>query len=125
MPAADVRKLKTLMRTTCGKMQGLLAFRRGEANPWALSYCYMRQVWDYLKRVADYEEKRAAVDEYNHGNKWRKRGLGMIPVKYGSGYNLLMLEQACAVISINQGDGSIFIHQGGVEMGQRHAAPRI
>jgi xanthine dehydrogenase/oxidase len=93
---------------------------RGDVTPFgqALSYCYMRQVWDYLKRVADYEEKRAAVDEYNHGNKWRKRGLGMIPVKYGSGYNLLMLEQACAVISINQGDGSIFIHQGGVEMGQ-------
>src|SRR5258708_39087578 len=42
----------------------------------------------------------------------------MIPVKYGSGYNLLMLEQAAAVISISQGDGSIFIHQGGVEMGQ-------
>lgn len=43
VPAADVRKLKTLMRTTCGKMQGLLAFRRGEANPWALSYCFINE----------------------------------------------------------------------------------
>ena len=95
-------------------------YRRGDVTPFgqALSYCYMRQVWDYLKGVAGYQEKRAAVDEYNRRNKWRKRGLGMIPVKYGSGYNLLMLEQACAVISISQGDGSIFIHQGGVEMGQ-------
>ncbi len=41
VPAADVKKLKTLMRATCGKMQGLLAFRRGETNPWALSYCYI------------------------------------------------------------------------------------
>jgi xanthine dehydrogenase/oxidase len=95
-------------------------YRRGDVTPFgqALSYCYMRQVWDYLKQVAHYEEKRASVDEYNSRNKWRKRGLGMIPVKYGSGYNLLMLEQAAAVISISQGDGSVFIHQGGVEMGQ-------
>jgi len=41
-----------------------------------------------------------------------------MPVKYGSGYNLVMLEQAAAVIAISQGDGSVFVHQGGVEMGQ-------
>lgn len=43
VPASDVRKLKALMRSTCGKMQGLLAFRRGESNPWALSYCYINE----------------------------------------------------------------------------------
>lgn len=41
VPASDARKLKALMRSTCGKMHGLLAFRRGEQNPWALSYCYI------------------------------------------------------------------------------------
>ena len=42
----------------------------------------------------------------------------MIPVKYGSGYNFVQIEQAAAIISINQGDGSVIVHQGGVEMGQ-------
>jgi xanthine dehydrogenase/oxidase len=95
-------------------------YNRGDATPFgqALSYCYMKQVWQYLKEKSNYTEKRAAVDDYNRKNKWRKRGLGMMPVKYGSGYNLLMLEQAAAVISISQGDGSVFINQGGVEMGQ-------
>ncbi len=95
-------------------------YRRGDVTPFgqALSYCYMRQVWEYLKDKASYAEKRAEVDKYNRDNKWRKRGLGMIPVKYGSGYNLLMLEQAAAVISISQGDGRVFIHQGGTELGQ-------
>ena len=102
------------------EVRELNMYRRGDVTPFgqALSYCYMRQVWQYLKDKANYAEKRTSVDEYNRRNKWRKRGLGMIPVKYGSGYNLLMLEQAQAVISISQGDGSIFIHQGGVEMGQ-------
>jgi xanthine dehydrogenase/oxidase len=95
-------------------------YRNGDVTPFgqALSGCYIREVWEYLKQVACYEEKRAAVDAYNRVNKWRKRGLAMIPVKYGSGYNLLMLEQAAAVVSISQGDGSVFIHQGGAEIGQ-------
>lgn len=95
-------------------------YNRGDVTPFgqALSYCYMKQVWQYLKDKSNYSEKRASVDDYNRKNKWRKRGLGMMPVKYGSGYNLLMLEQAAAVISISQGDGSVFVHQGGVEMGQ-------
>jgi xanthine dehydrogenase/oxidase len=95
-------------------------YNRGDVTPFgqALSYCYMKQVWQYLKDKSNYSEKRASVDDYNRKNKWRKRGLGMMPVKYGSGYNLLMLEQAAAVISISQGDGSVYVHQGGVEMGQ-------
>jgi xanthine dehydrogenase/oxidase len=95
-------------------------YNRGDVTPFgqALSYCYMKQVWQYLKDKSNYSQKRASVDDYNRKNKWRKRGLGMMPVKYGSGYNLLMLEQAAAVVSISQGDGSVYIHQGGVEMGQ-------
>ena len=42
----------------------------------------------------------------------------MIPVKYGSGYNLAQLEQAARRRRLRQGDGSVVIHQGGVEMGQ-------
>ncbi|HEX4962397.1 MAG TPA: molybdopterin cofactor-binding domain-containing protein [Thermoanaerobaculia bacterium] len=95
-------------------------YDRGDATPFgqALSYCYMKQVWAYLKQVSRYEEKRAAVDEFNRRNRWRKRGLAMIPVKYGSGYNFVLLEQSAAVVVVNQADGTIVIHQSGVEMGQ-------
>ncbi len=95
-------------------------YDRGDVTPFgqALSYCYMKQVWAYLKQVAKSDQKRAEVDAFNQKNKWRKRGLAMIPVKYGSGYNLKQLEQAAAIVVINQADGSIVVHQGGVEMGQ-------
>jgi xanthine dehydrogenase/oxidase len=42
----------------------------------------------------------------------------MIPVKYGSGYNLVQLEQAAAYIVVNHADGSVIVHHGGVEMGR-------
>jgi xanthine dehydrogenase/oxidase len=42
----------------------------------------------------------------------------MMPVKYGSGYNAPFLEQAGALVEVYQQDGTVLVHQGGVEMGQ-------
>jgi xanthine dehydrogenase/oxidase len=95
-------------------------YRQGDVTPFgqALSYCYMRDVWNYCKEKSEYESKMAQVDKFNRENKWIKRGVYMVPVKYGSGYNLTMIEQATAMVSIYSGDGSIIINQGGVDMGQ-------
>jgi xanthine dehydrogenase/oxidase len=95
-------------------------YRRGDVTPFgqALSYCYIREVWSFLKEKARFEMRAAEVTAFNKAHRWRKRGVAMLPVKYGSGYNALMLEQAVAVLSIHSGDGSITINQGGVEMGQ-------
>lgn len=93
---------------------------RGDVTPFgqALSYCYMRDVWDYVRRVSKYDEKLRECEEFNSNNKWTKRGVYCIPVKYGSGYNIVMLEQAAAIISVYSSDGTISINQGGVDMGQ-------
>lgn len=95
-------------------------YRRGDVTPFgqALTYCYMREVWSYLREVSRYDERKAEVAAFNAANRWRKRGIAMMPVKYGSGYNLTQLEQAVAYVAVYAGDGSVVIHQGGVEMGQ-------
>ncbi|KAL0259389.1 GTPase activating factor [Diplodia seriata] len=43
VPASDAKKILRLMRSTCGRMKGMLAFRRGDTSPWALSYCYINE----------------------------------------------------------------------------------
>lgn len=95
-------------------------YKRGDVTPFgqALTYCYMREVWSYLREKSRYDERRAQVAEFNRENRWRKRGIAMMPVKYGSGYNLVQLEQAAVHVAVYAGDGSVVIHQGGVEMGQ-------
>ncbi len=95
-------------------------YQRGDVTPFGqpLSYCYIREVWQYLKEKSDIVNRKIKVAEFNKNNKWRKRGIYMLPVKYGSGYNLVQLEQASAMVSIYAGDGSIVINQGGVDMGQ-------
>ncbi|WP_294962469.1 molybdopterin cofactor-binding domain-containing protein [uncultured Flavobacterium sp.] len=95
-------------------------YDRGDVTPFgqALTYCYMKQVWAYAKDVSNFEAKYKQVQDFNKENKWFKRGISIIPVKYGSGYNLLALEQSAAIVAINPGDGTVVIHQGGVEIGQ-------
>lgn len=102
------------------EVRGLNLYQRGQVTPFgqALTYCYMREVWEYLLKESRYELQLRAVNEFNSKNKWRKRGLAVIPVKYGSGYNLTQLEQAACYIAVNHADGSVLVHQGGVEIGQ-------
>ncbi|HYR12068.1 MAG TPA: molybdopterin cofactor-binding domain-containing protein, partial [Longimicrobium sp.] len=102
------------------EVRGLNLYQRGDVTPFGQSqpYCYMSDVWKYLKDKCGYEARMAEVQAFNAANRWRKRGLAMIPVKYASGYNLTMLEQAAAVASVYKADGSVVINQGGVESGQ-------
>jgi hypothetical protein len=39
VPPTDTRKMLALMKSTCGRMEGPLAFRRSGTTPWAISYC--------------------------------------------------------------------------------------
>jgi xanthine dehydrogenase/oxidase len=93
---------------------------QGQDTPYAepLESCYMREVWDYTLQQADFERRAAAVEQFNAANRWRKRGISVLPVKYGSGFNLALLEQGGALIEVYAQDGTVLVRHGGIEMGQ-------
>ncbi|KAK3387486.1 molybdopterin binding aldehyde oxidase/xanthine dehydrogenase [Podospora didyma] len=66
---------------------------------------------------ADYEARRSAVTEFNASHKWRKRGLALIPTKFGISFTALWFNQAGALVHIYH-DGSVLVAHGGTEMGQ-------
>ncbi|KAL0829108.1 hypothetical protein ABMA28_003962 [Loxostege sticticalis] len=74
----------------------------------------IKEMGEELKTKADYEKRKAAVDKFNHENRWKKRGLGWAFMKYtplnSAGYEVNM--------SIHHGDGSVTINHGGIEIGQ-------
>ncbi|KAI9739660.1 MAG: hypothetical protein M1834_006378 [Cirrosporium novae-zelandiae] len=73
---------------------------------------------EQIHKEADYEARKVKVDEFNSKNKWRKRGIAMIPTKFGLSFaTALHLNQAGAMVRI-YGDGSILLNHGGTEMGQ-------
>lgn len=95
-------------------------YELGDLTPYGekLNYCYLRDVWDYARKVSDFDRRLEEVRAYNRQNRWRKRGICLMPLKYGSGYNLTSLEQTGALIEIFDQDASILVRQGSVEMGQ-------
>ena len=61
-----------------------------------------------------------AVEEFNRANRWRKRGIAMIPQKYGIAFTEPRgsLNASSALVNVNMADGSVVVQHGGVEMGQ-------
>ncbi|XP_063994922.1 xanthine dehydrogenase-like [Diachasmimorpha longicaudata] len=82
-----------------------------------LLLCSLDRCWQQCILQSDYEMRRARVEEFNQGNRYRKRGIAVIPTKFGVGYTLRVLNQAGALVHVYT-DGSVLITHGGAEVGQ-------
>ncbi|KAJ6490221.1 Molybdopterin-binding domain of aldehyde dehydrogenase-domain-containing protein [Mycena vitilis] len=69
------------------------------------------------RRESRYDERRAAVDRFNKEHKWRKRGIVLIPTKFGLAFGVKAMNQGSALVHVYM-DGSVLVAHGGVEMGQ-------
>jgi xanthine dehydrogenase large subunit len=72
---------------------------------------------DELARTTDYDARLKAVAAFNAGSDWIKRGLALIPVKFGISFTAIHLNQAGALVQLYT-DGSVLLNHGGTEMGQ-------
>ncbi len=70
-----------------------------------------------LATRADYAERRAAVAAFNAASPWLKRGLALVPLKFGISFTLTHMNQAGALVHVYT-DGSVMLNHGGTEMGQ-------
>jgi xanthine dehydrogenase/oxidase len=70
-----------------------------------------------VQEEADYAARREAIAQFNTTHKWHKRGLALIPTKFGISFTALWFNQAGALVHIYH-DGSVLVAHGGTEMGQ-------
>ncbi len=75
------------------------------------------QVIDQVALEAGYAARRAAVSAFNAQSRHRKRGVALVPLKFGISFTATMLNQGGALLHIYQ-DGSVSVNHGGTEMGQ-------
>ncbi|KAK4507798.1 hypothetical protein PRZ48_001533 [Zasmidium cellare] len=78
---------------------------------------YVPLMWKQIREEADWENRKQQVATFNAKNKWKKRGLAVIPTKFGISFTALFLNQAGALVHIYH-DGSVLVAHGGTEMGQ-------
>ncbi|WAR00696.1 XDH-like protein [Mya arenaria] len=82
-----------------------------------LSPCFIQKCFDDCVQQSDFHRRKKEVDIFNSENRWKKRGITVLPTKFGCAYKEEFLNQAGALVHIYQ-DGSVLLTHGGVEMGQ-------
>lgn len=78
---------------------------------------YVPLMYKQVQESFTYEQRRVEIDEWNKTHKWNKRGIALIPTKFGISFTALFLNQAGALVHIYH-DGSVLVAHGGTEMGQ-------
>lgn len=58
-----------------------------------LQHCTLTQVWNELKLSCEFSKARNEVDRFNSQNRWRKRGIAMVPTKFGISFTLKLMNQ--------------------------------
>ena len=72
------------------------------------------ELWARAKAAGDgWDARRAAVDAFNAANRWRKRGLCLMPTKYG----ITAQYRITATVQVHA-DGTVAVTHGGSEIGQ-------
>ncbi|MEL6968510.1 MAG: molybdopterin cofactor-binding domain-containing protein, partial [Pseudomonadota bacterium] len=77
----------------------------------------IEEVVERLKTSADWDSRRRGTDAFNAENTTLKKGLALMPVKFGISFNLTTLNQAGCLLHVYT-DGSVHLNHGGTEMGQ-------
>ncbi|XP_078465987.1 xanthine dehydrogenase/oxidase [Lampetra fluviatilis] len=73
--------------------------------------------WDECLQQANYTQRCVDVEDFNRQNRWRKRGIAVIPTKFGISFTAKFLNQAGALVHVYK-DGTVLVAHGGTEMGQ-------
>ncbi|KAG8308600.1 hypothetical protein J6590_105879 [Homalodisca vitripennis] len=63
---------------------------------------------------SDYDKRKAAVEEFNKCNVWKKRGISLVPMRFP----LEIASNYHATVSVYRNDGTVVVTHGGVETGQ-------
>lgn len=97
--------------------------------------CFLDKCWRECLEMSDYHERKNAVLKFNEWvyeltflnwyifiyilreNRYKKRGISLIPTKYGISFTIPFLNQGGALVLVYT-DGSVLVSCGGVEMGQ-------
>lgn len=73
------------------------------------------EMLEMMKEKADYEKRKEFVEKWNLENRWKKRGLALVPVRYEVGF---YASNFPASVAVYHKDGHVAVSHGAVEMGQ-------
>ncbi|TGN54797.1 xanthine dehydrogenase molybdopterin binding subunit [Paracoccus liaowanqingii] len=94
-------------------------YQNGQLTPYyqEVTDQILPRIFDELEASSDYHARRQAVLDWNAKGGVIRKGISLVPVKFGISFTATWFNQAGALIHIYS-DGSIHLNHGGTEMGQ-------
>lgn len=80
--------------------------------------CPISQMIEEVQAGADFAARKEAVSVFNQANRWKKRGLSLVPMRYDHNLGMFNGLKYHCLISVFGGDGSVSVAHNGIEMGQ-------
>ncbi|XP_058033739.1 xanthine dehydrogenase/oxidase [Ahaetulla prasina] len=105
LPAEEVRKINLYD-------EGDLTHYNQKLEGFTLKRC-----WEECLAKSKYHVRRTNIEKFNQQNRWKKRGIAIVPTKFGISFTVPFLNQAGALVHVYT-DGSVLLTHGGTEMGQ-------
>ncbi|ELU12941.1 hypothetical protein CAPTEDRAFT_198744 [Capitella teleta] len=104
---------------TTAEIQRANLYQEKQCTPYGqpVINCNLTKCWDEVIEKSDYETRQKDIAQFNADNRWKKRGLALVPVKFGIAFTATFLNQAGALVHVYT-DGSVLLTHGGTEMGQ-------
>ncbi|KAI9734709.1 MAG: hypothetical protein M1818_006696 [Claussenomyces sp. TS43310] len=101
------------------RLREINMYKSGEETHYnqSLKDWHVPLMYQQVQDETSYTSRRQAITKFNSEHKWKKRGLALIPTKFGISFTALFLNQAGALVHIYH-DGSVLVAHGGTEMGQ-------
>ncbi|XP_044755537.1 xanthine dehydrogenase [Coccinella septempunctata] len=114
-----IREIADFLHKDVVELSELNLYKEGDLTHYNMKLvnCAVRRCWTECLSSSNYHSRRKEVDLFNKRNLYKKRGLSVIPTKFGIAFTATFLNQGGALVLVYT-DGSVLITHGGVEMGQ-------
>nr|CAD7423911.1 unnamed protein product [Timema monikensis] len=114
-----IRDVASFLRKDPLEIAELNLMKEGEKTHYnqVIVNCPLQRCWDECLLRANFTRRKVEVDNFNRQNRWKKRGLSVVPTMFGISFTALFLNQAGALVMVYE-DGSVLLSHGGTEMGQ-------
>lgn len=98
-------------------LKRLNLYKSGQKTPVGITLknCLLTDVYSSLLDWCEYDSRSASIRKFNASNRWKKKALDVVPMKFGIGWQ--RINYGCQV-TIYNGDASVCISHGGIEVGQ-------
>eukprot|EP01027_Heterolobosea_sp_BB2_P006788 GEZU01010200.1.p1 GENE.GEZU01010200.1~~GEZU01010200.1.p1 ORF type:complete len:1417 (-),score=493.17 GEZU01010200.1:84-4334(-) len=114
-----IERVASVLHTTPEKIREINLYEAGQTTHFGqeIENWNIPRLWEDIKRTSEYEKRLKEIEQFNKENRYRKRGISMVPTKFGIAFTALFMNQGSALVNVYT-DGTVLVTHGGIEMGQ-------